>query len=60
MHVYVSERERERKRDRKIIEFFFSDLSANNLCGTIPVSGPFEHFPMKRLWNKMIFPTFFC
>jgi len=28
--------------------FGFSDVSNNNLCGTIPVDGPFASFPMER------------
>jgi hypothetical protein len=29
-------------------DFFFSDVSSNDLCGTIPTSGPFEHIPLSN------------
>jgi hypothetical protein len=31
-----------------VILMVYSDLSNNDLCGTIPVDGPFSTFPLQR------------
>jgi hypothetical protein len=35
-----------------------SDLSNNDLCGTIPVDGPFSTFPLRRYASKLTYHKF--
>jgi hypothetical protein len=35
-----------------------SDLSNNDLCGTIPVDGPFSTFPLRRYASKLVLTLF--
>lgn len=37
------------------LTLFFRDVSNNDLCGTIPTSGPFEHIPLNKWVPSIIY-----